>query len=180
MVYRLIPTHRFSRFGSDDLMNPELLKGAGLGLLVALVVLSVVGFVSLNKDNTSLVNYVEINNDGSKKLNWRKYGLHLVLPLLLSFTFMGAVLGHLGMNKLTDMENMKKVGMYASAGLLLALVILALLGHFALGEDNKSLRHYVKLENGEKKLNWTKFVLELCMPLCVSLTSLGVVVSEFM
>jgi len=97
MVYRLVPSYKFtpsSHFGVGDLAKPKLLKGAAYGLLLAVLVLAVLYLMAMAKDNTSLARYVDVQADGSKKLNMKRFGLELVLPIGLGYVLIGAVLGH--------------------------------------------------------------------------------------
>lgn len=98
MVYRLIPTYRVApeahpdlHFGMEDLKKPGLLKGLGLGLLLAVVVLAVLAWVALKTDK--LNRYVD-QADGKKKLNWKRCSLELMLPVGLVMMVLGAVVGH--------------------------------------------------------------------------------------
>ena len=97
MVYRLVPSYKFtpsSRFGASDLAKPKLLKGAAYGLLVSVLVLGALYLMAMAKNNTSLARYVDVQADGSKKLNMKNFGLELVLPVALGCVVVGAVLGH--------------------------------------------------------------------------------------
>jgi hypothetical protein len=179
MVYRLIPTHRFaprSRFG-EELTNPALLKGVGIAVLIALVLLAVVYFIALQKNNTSLSSYVELDNDGNKKLKWKCVILHLALPIIISSALAGAVIGHIGVDKLTD----QKLVLYELGGLVVAVVILVVVGYLALKKDNTSLSRYVNVKSdGTKELKMANFSLELVLPVCLTCVSLASLVSEQM
>ena len=97
MVYRLVPSYKFtpsSRFGGSDLTKPKLLKGMAYGLLLAVLVLVSLYLLAMAKGNTSLARYVDMQADGSKKLNMKKFGLELVLPIALGCVIVGSVLGH--------------------------------------------------------------------------------------
>jgi heme A synthase len=99
MVYRLIPSYQMKpvhpehelHFGMEDLSKPGLLKGLGLGLLLAVVVLAVLAWVALKTDK--LNRYVD-QVDGNKKLNWKRCSLELMLPVVLLMLVGGAVVGH--------------------------------------------------------------------------------------
>lgn len=96
MVYRLVPSYKFtptSHFGGSDLVKPKLLKGMAYGLLVAVLVLAGLYLMAMSKENVSLARYADLQ-DGLKKLNMRRFGLELVLPIGLGCAVVGAYLGH--------------------------------------------------------------------------------------
>jgi hypothetical protein len=95
MVYRLVPTYRFvpkSHFGMEDMKNVKLWEGVGLGLLFAVLVLSVLSYLVLKQNK--LQRYAMMDN-GNVKLDMKKFGLELVLPVSLGCAVVGGVLGHL-------------------------------------------------------------------------------------
>jgi len=96
MVYRLVPTYRFvpkSHFGMEDMKNVKLWEGVGLGLLFAALVLTIVSYIVLKQNK--LQRYAMMDNNGNVKLDMKKFGLELVLPVSLGCAVVGGVLGHL-------------------------------------------------------------------------------------
>ncbi len=97
MVYRLIPSYQMKpsnpvfHFGVEDLTKPGLLKGLGVGLLIAVVLLVTVLLIALK--TTKLSRYVDVQ-DGQKKLNLKRFVLELVLPIGLGMMIGGAIVGH--------------------------------------------------------------------------------------
>jgi hypothetical protein len=95
MVYRLVPTYRFvpkSHFGMEDLKNVGLWEGIGYGLLLAALVLSILFYLfKIDK----LKRYKMMDDNGNTKLDMKKFGLELILPISLSCVLIGGVLGHL-------------------------------------------------------------------------------------
>ena len=94
MVYRLVPSHRFqaqSHFGTEDMTKPKMLKGLVLGLVVAAIVLGVLAYFILKKNK--LQRYAVVK-DGKLVLDWKKYGLELMLPVIAGCMILGGVLGH--------------------------------------------------------------------------------------
>jgi TRAP-type C4-dicarboxylate transport system permease large subunit len=94
MVYRLVPSHRFqaqSHFGTEDMTKPKMLKGLVLGLVVAAIVLGFLAYLILKKNK--LQRYAVVK-DGKLALDWKKYGLELMLPVILGCLVLGGVLGH--------------------------------------------------------------------------------------
>ena len=91
MVYRLVPTYRFSPQSHFGMTDTNVLKGLGLGLVVAALILSLLAFVSLQKTNTSLANFVD-GQDDKKKVN-KNFWLMLVLPVSVVCVVLGGVVG---------------------------------------------------------------------------------------
>jgi len=92
MVYRLVPTYRFSPESHFGMSDTNVLKGLGLGLVVAAFILSVLAFISLQKTNTSLAKFVD-GQDDKKKVN-KNFWLMLVLPVSVVCVVLGGVVGN--------------------------------------------------------------------------------------
>lgn len=96
MVYRLVHTHRFepkSHFGMEDMQHVKLWKGVLLGLLVAVLVLVLLAYLVLKEDK--LQRYASVQSDGTVKLDMKKFGLELVLPISLLCVVAGGAYGHM-------------------------------------------------------------------------------------
>lgn len=102
MVYRLVPSYRFqprSHFGMEDITKPKMLKGLVLGAVVAAIVLGVLAYFILKENK--LQRYAVLK-DGKVSLDWKKYGLELMLPIILVCLVLGGVLGHYFMSDNAD------------------------------------------------------------------------------
>jgi len=96
MVYRLVHKYAFkptSRFGMEDLQHEKLWKGVLLGLLVAALVLVILAYLVLQQN--TLQRYASVQSDGTLKLDMKKFGLELVLPISLLCAVGGGVYGHM-------------------------------------------------------------------------------------
>jgi len=96
MVYRLVPTYRFqptSKFGMEDLQHEKLWKGVLLGLLVAALILVLLAYLILQQN--TLQRYASVQSDGTVKLDKKKFGLELVLPISVLCAVGGGVYGHM-------------------------------------------------------------------------------------
>ena len=94
MVYRLVPSYRFrpqSHFGMDDMTKPKMMKGLVLGLFTAALVLGVLAYLILKQNK--LQRYAVVK-DGKVALDWKKFGLELMLPVIAGCMILGGVLGH--------------------------------------------------------------------------------------
>jgi TRAP-type C4-dicarboxylate transport system permease large subunit len=94
MVYRLVPSYRFqaqSHFGMEDMTKPKMLKGLVLGALTAAIVLVVLVYLILKQNK--LQRYAVVK-DGKVSLDWKKFSLELLLPVILGCLVLGGVLGH--------------------------------------------------------------------------------------
>lgn len=94
MVYRLVPSYRFqaqSHFGMEDMTKPKMLKGLVLGALAAAIVLVVLAYLILKQNK--LQRYAVVK-DGKVSLDWKKFSLELLLPVILGCLVLGGVLGH--------------------------------------------------------------------------------------
>ena len=95
MVYRLVPSYRFratSHFGMEDMQKPKLLKGVLLGLVLALVVLGLLAYLVLKQNK--MQRYAKMNDKNQLVLDWSKFGLELVLPVVLVCAVAGGAMGH--------------------------------------------------------------------------------------
>ena len=94
MVYRLVPSYRFqseSHSVMDVMTKPKMLKGIALGALVAAIVLVVLAYLILKQNK--LQRYTVLKN-GKVALDWKKFGLELMLPVIPGCMILGGVLGH--------------------------------------------------------------------------------------
>ena len=94
MVYRLVPSYKFrprSHFGMEDMTKPKMLKGIALGALVAVIVLFVLAYLILKQN---LLQRYAIVKDGKVSLDWKKFSLELILPVVPVCLVLGGVLGH--------------------------------------------------------------------------------------
>ena len=96
MVYRLVPRHSFTpRFHMEadtetaSLVAPAHTEDGVMSkvwfipvvlMLVALIVIAGLGLYVVRKDSAKLQNFVDVQSDGSKKLN-NKFWLQLALPI---------------------------------------------------------------------------------------------------
>jgi len=94
MVYRLVPSYKFrprSHFGMEDMTKPKMLKGIALGALVAVIVLFILAYLVLKQN---LLQRYAVIKDGKVCLDWKTFGLELILPVVPVCLVLGGVLGH--------------------------------------------------------------------------------------
>ena len=94
MVYRLVPSYRFhtrSHFGSEDMTKPKMMKGIALGAVVAAIVVGVMVYFILKQNK--LQRYAVLK-DGKVELDWKKFGIEIVLPVALICLVSGGAVGH--------------------------------------------------------------------------------------
>ena len=97
MVYRLVPRHSFTpRFHMEadaetaSLVAPAHKEDGMMAniwfipvvlMVVSIIVVAGLAFYALRKDSTKLQSFVEVQSDGSKKLN-KNFWLELTLPIV--------------------------------------------------------------------------------------------------
>ena len=95
MVYRLVPSYKFrprSHFGMEDMTKLKgIALGALVGALVAALVLFILAYFVLKQN---LLQRYAVIKDGKVCLDWKTFGLELILPVVPVCLVLGGVVGH--------------------------------------------------------------------------------------